>query len=139
MERAELSPKSKYFIEKHRYYELRHFCRQYDIWRRSAAALSYYGESPTAMEMLGKRKDVKISDPVAEVAAARESFLRRMELVDDALDKACEYAPGVRKYLFKGVTTGLSYNDMAPEVPCGKEMYYDIFRKFFWTLSHSRD
>lgn len=31
--RAELSEKNPYWIEKHRYYELKHFCLQYPILR----------------------------------------------------------------------------------------------------------
>ena len=34
-ERAELSKKNPYYISKHRYYELKHFCRQYDEWKRA--------------------------------------------------------------------------------------------------------
>ena len=32
--RAELSEKNPYWIEKHRYYELKHFCLQYPIWKK---------------------------------------------------------------------------------------------------------
>lgn len=32
--RPELSNKSPYWIERHRYYELKHFCLQYPIWKR---------------------------------------------------------------------------------------------------------
>lgn len=35
--RAELSHKSKYHIDKHRYYELKHFCLQYPNWKKSYA------------------------------------------------------------------------------------------------------
>ena len=37
--RAELSEKNKYWISRHRYYELKHFCLQYPSWRRTYAAL----------------------------------------------------------------------------------------------------
>ena len=30
--RPEISPNNKYWIEKHRYYELKHFCLQYPLW-----------------------------------------------------------------------------------------------------------
>lgn len=32
--RPELSEKNPYWIEKHRYYELKHFCLQYPIWQK---------------------------------------------------------------------------------------------------------
>ena len=37
--RAELSEKNPYWIEKHRYYELKHFCLQYPIWNKAYSAL----------------------------------------------------------------------------------------------------
>ena len=32
--RAELSKNNKYWISKHRYYELKHFCLQYPEWQK---------------------------------------------------------------------------------------------------------
>ena len=32
--RAEVSENNPYWIEKHRYYELKHFCLQYPTWKR---------------------------------------------------------------------------------------------------------
>ena len=37
--RPEVSEKNKYWIERHRYYELKHFCLQYYIWKRAYSAL----------------------------------------------------------------------------------------------------
>lgn len=37
--RAELSEKNPYWIEKHRYYELKHFCLQYPIWKKAYTTL----------------------------------------------------------------------------------------------------
>lgn len=33
--RAEISEKNKYWIDKHRHYELKHFCLQYPEWKRA--------------------------------------------------------------------------------------------------------
>lgn len=41
--KSELSKRNPYWIEKHRYYELRHFCLQYPIWKSSYNSL--YGLS----------------------------------------------------------------------------------------------
>jgi len=37
--KPELPDKNKHYIEKHRYYELKHFCLQYQAWKRAYAAL----------------------------------------------------------------------------------------------------
>ena len=38
--RPELSEKNPYWIGKHRYYELKHFCLQYPIWKKAYNAAS---------------------------------------------------------------------------------------------------
>jgi hypothetical protein len=37
--RAEVSTKNRYWIDKHRYYELKHFCLQYPQWKKMYASL----------------------------------------------------------------------------------------------------
>ena len=44
--RPELSEKNPYWIEKHRYYELKHFCLQYPIWRKAYASLNSFSSKP---------------------------------------------------------------------------------------------
>ena len=44
--RPELSEKNPYWIEKHRYYELKHFCLQYPIWRKAYSLLDGYANPP---------------------------------------------------------------------------------------------
>ena len=36
--RAKISEKNKYYIDKHRYYELKHFCLQYNEWKKAYAS-----------------------------------------------------------------------------------------------------
>ena len=48
--RSELSKKNKYWIERHRYYELKHFCLQYPIWKKAYAALDGFSKRPDDME-----------------------------------------------------------------------------------------
>ena len=38
--RAEVSEKNPYWIEKHRHYELKHFCLQYPIWKKAYSSLN---------------------------------------------------------------------------------------------------
>ena len=42
-------------------------------------------------------------------------------------------------WLLEGVTEGLSYGSLqARGIPCGKDYYYDRYRKFFWLLDKVR-
>lgn len=89
MIRPELSRNNKYWISKHRYYELKHFCLQYPLWKSAYAAF------------------------------------------DDTL----------YDYILKAVTEELSYTYLRTklDIPCGRDMYYDRYRRFFWLLSNARD
>lgn len=45
------------------------------------------------------------------------------------------------KYILKAITEGLSYTYMKTrmDIPCGKDMYYDRYRRFFWILDQVRE
>lgn len=105
--RAEISKKNKYYINKHRHYELKHFCLQYPTWKRECAVLD---------------------DP---------SIAERINLVEKIAMEADRY---LYKYILKAVTEELSFTYLKSrlEIPCGRDMYYDRYRKFFWLLSEAR-
>lgn len=54
---------------------------------------------------------------------------------------AIEADADLAHYILKAVTEGLSYSHLKArlEIPCGKDMYYDRYRRFFWLLSKIRD
>ena len=78
--RPELSEKNPYWIGKHRYYELKHFCLQYPIWKKAYNALLGLSSRPNDLDIFVKSGQVR-SDPTARCAESRVSFAKRMELV----------------------------------------------------------
>ena len=54
--RAKLSEKNKYWIDKHRYYELKHFCLQYQMWKKAYKALDEMA-SVYPMHRIGKARE----------------------------------------------------------------------------------
>lgn len=131
--RPELSVKNHYWIERHRYYELKHFCLQYPIWKKACAGLDGLARQGT-----GARRALSESyDPTAKAAEAREWYLDRMSIVENA---AMEADTVISPYILKGVTEGCSYDHLRAKynIPCGKDMYYDLYRRFFWLLSKER-
>ena len=97
--RPEIDRQSRWYISKHRYYELKHFCLQYHEWR---------------------------DDPMGYRGMVR---------------KACVDAdPAIAPYILKAVTEGYSYTYLKTvmNIPCGRSMYFDRYRKFFWLLSNIR-
>lgn len=136
MMRAELSGKNKYWVEKHRYYELKHFCLQYPFWKRAYSEIDWlYGQdfNPSAYS-----KSNLPADPTYHLAEKRVKYFHRMEMVEQA---AINADPELASYILKGVTEGASYTYLKSrlEIPCSRDTYYDRYRRFFWLLNKSRD
>ncbi len=131
--KAELSEKNKYWISRHRYYELKHFCLQYPEWRRLYTDLEF--------KMEGKLGDGiasgTISDPTAKLGQMRADLKRAMELIERC---SADADPILGKYVLKGVTRGITFVRLQTmeEIPCGKDLYYDCYRRFFWLLSQRK-
>lgn len=134
--RAELSEKNKYWIDKHRHYELKHFCLQYPLWRKayaehrvlsmpsSAAVKTPTGNTP--------------ADPVSKHVVMRDYYYNKIKLVENV---AIQADPELCRYILLGVTEAASYTYLKTKmsIPCGKDMYYDRYRKFFWLLDRIKD
>lgn len=133
--RAALSPSNKYWIDKHRYYELKHFCLQYPQWRKFYKAIDGLIFPSAVMDETPRSKSV--SDFTAKQAVAKAYYADKIEMVEKA---AVQADKELASYILKAVTEGLSYTYLKSklEIPCGKDMYYDRYRKFFWILSELR-
>ena len=134
--RAELSEKNKYWISRHRYYELKHFCLQYPLWKKAYTALDELTIHSPMLEELRATSNIP-SDPTAKWGMARAYYSERMDMVKRVAMATDE---DLYIYILKAVTEELSYNYLKSRLgmPCGKDMYYDRYRKFFWLLSKER-
>lgn len=134
--RPELSIKNKYHIDKHRHYELKHFCLQYPMWKKAYVDCL---DCDIPMSMIdGAQHPDGLYDPTSARAITRAYYSKRMELIEQVAKDADRY---LWQYILKAVTEGLSYTYLKTKmsIPCGKDMYYDRYRKFFWLLSEVRD
>lgn len=131
--RSEISKNKKYWIDPNRYYELKHFCLQYDVWKRAYLALDGFSRSPDGDPIDGGDH----SDPTPRCVEARYSFYKRMSMIEEA---ARETDVGLRDYILKAATQGLSYETLRTKynIPCCRNDYYELYRKFFWILSQKR-
>lgn len=134
--RPEISEKNKYYIDKHRYYELKHFCLQYSEWKRAYASCNESIIFATNLESV--RTSNIPSDLTAKYALKKMYYGGRIELIERIAKDADEF---LYPYILKAVTEGLSYTYLKAKlnIPCGRDMYYDRYRKFFWLLSEARD
>ena len=133
--RPELSEKNEYWIDRHRYYELKHFCLQYPLWRRAYQSLLCYPDAwPRAPYPHRANTD---TDPVTANIDARLFCSDRMNMLERAARDTDET---LACYILKAVTEGISYDHLRvqTDIPCCKDVYYDMYRRFFWLLSQAR-
>lgn len=133
--RAEISEKNKYWIDKHRHYELKHFCLQYPEWKRAYAEFNDVSIPLSMMERIPTSN--LPGDPTAKRALMKTYYGEKIKMIEKV---ALETDNCLHKYILKAVTEGLSYTYLKTRlgIPCGKDMYYDRYRRFFWLLSKSR-
>lgn len=129
----ELSQKNKYWISKHRQYELKHFCLQYPIWKQEYKALSYISPSVSVRPSSSNTP----ADPTGNFVVRRSYYKDRIELIERI---AMETDAVLGNYILVAVTEGLSYNHLKSrlKIPCGRDAYYACYRRFFWLLSNAR-
>lgn len=134
--RAEISEKNKYYIDKHRYYELKHFCLQYNEWKKAYASYSESVIFTSRFEQFSP-SDMP-GDLTAKYAIRQAEYATKIKMIEEA---AMEAEPALYKYILKAVTEDLSYPYLKTKmnIPCGRDMYYDRYRRFFWILSNSRN
>lgn len=133
--RPEVSTRNPYWIDKHRYYELKHFCLQYHIWKRTYAALT---ELKTISNLEKISSGNTVSDPTAKQAIRKAYYSDRIEMVESAAYDADNV---LSEYILRAVTEGLSYTYLKSKlgIPCSRDTYYDRYRKFFWLLNNARN
>ena len=122
----ELSRKNKYYISKHRYYELKHFCLQYPEWKYQMVTLG------------GVMRNANlIDDPTGETATRLADLKSKIALIRKL---AMESDKDLASYIFKAVTEERTYENLKTffDIPCSRDMYYDRYRRFFWLLDKER-
>ena len=134
--RPQISEKNKYWIDKHRYYELKHFCLQYPIWKNEYAALDNTSIPLSMIERIPSSDGP--SDPTAKRAMMKAHYSEKINLIEQIAREADQY---LYSYILKAVTEELSYTYLKTklDIPCGRDMYYDRYRRFFRLLSEARN
>ena len=130
-QRSEISTKNKYWIPKFRYLELKNFCLQYPDWKLALNEISFL-QATTVVVPTGF-----ISDPTDRMAICRLRYEENIKLVEEIAKLSDE---SLAKWIIKGVTENLSYDFLRYklEIPAGRDMYYDRYRRFFWLLDQRK-
>lgn len=134
--RPEISKKNKYWIDRHRYYELKHFCLQYPHWKETCRMYEEPKISSSTFEQI--RSSNIPSDPTSKHALLKAQYAERIEMIEEVAKSADR---DLYNYILKAITEGLSYTYMKTkmDIPCGKDLYYDRYRRFFWILDQVRE
>ena len=129
--RPVVSKKRTYYISKHRYYELKHFCLQYHEWRN--LIFSRGGISSKSFEWHG-HKQSEFIDPTGDEVAYREEAQKNISMIEEAAKDADDV---LGDYILEAVTDGVSYTylRMVENMPCSRDRFYICYHKFFWILS----
>lgn len=134
--RPEVSVKNKYWIDRHRYYELKHFCLQYKQWKKEYASLNDFGLSMGVITGLPSSNEIR--DLTSDCAIRKVETGNRIKLIEST---AMEADVDLWYYIVKAVTEGLAYTQLKTmfDIPCSRDMYYDRYRRFFWLLDKYRN
>ena len=134
--RSEISEKNKYYVDKHRYYELKHFCLQYGEWKKAYTSCTESVIFTSNHD--GMPSSNTTSDLTAKYATLCAQYNEKMKLVERIAIEADEFLSG---YILKAVTEGLAFTYLKNKlnIPCSRDMYYDRYRKFFWLLNQARN
>lgn len=134
--RPEISKRNKYWISRKHYHELKNFCLQYNEWKNALIFLD---------PETGILKPDKISPNAPSngtsttewLAIRRVYFKNKIEMVEEA---AKETDDVLGTYILMGVTQGATYETLRLKynVPCCRDKYYELYRRFFWLLSLKR-
>ena len=134
--RAEISKKNKYWISKHRFYEISHHCLQYNEWKDEYTTLSRQGISGVEYDGMPHGSDV--GNPTEHAGIRLAELKTKMETIERTAE---ETDPVLAKYILKAVTNEdvtFNYLKQFMDIPCEKDMYYDRRRKFYWLMSKKK-
>lgn len=129
--RPEISKRNKYYISKHRYYELKHFCLQYKEWKDLCGSMGYSSCSEI------RTGSTEWSDKTYKSYIFLSKHLEKIKLIETCSEETSEE---LGAYILKAVTEGLSYTQlkMVYSIPCGRDMYYELYRRFYYILSQKK-
>lgn len=122
----------KYNISKHRFLELYHLCMQYQEWKEE---LKSNVSTVKSIQITDMPTSHNKQNPTAKLAERRVMLKRKCDMIEKT---AIETDADLYEWILEGVTRDYAtyrYLKMSKGMPCGKDMYYDRRRKFYFLLS----
>ena len=126
------SKKNPYYISKHRYLELKHFCLQYPEWKQRYRELE--DSIKHSKYYISTGECTSDRDIVSEMASELAELNRKIKMVE----KCCEETdPELANYILQAVTRACTYEYFQTHsgIPCCRDTFYLRYRKYFWMLN----
>lgn len=126
------STKNKYWISRHRFYQLYHWCLQYQEWKDRCVCLENGGL--TGVQYSDMPKGTTVGNPTERMGIELSDYLDKIKTLEDVAKEAdADLAP----YILASVTQEYAtYNYLKSlNMPCSRNTFYDRRQKFFWLLS----
>lgn len=127
----------KYGISHRRYAELKNFCYQYREWRQW---LNIHKDTVGGQQIDGMpHASGGHNEPTAMLAMKRQQLEINCRMVEESAIEAG--GKEFYKYIFRDVTdenVGVQYLIVTMNMPCGKTVYQEKRRKFFWILNQKK-
>ena len=124
--RSKLSMKSRWYISKYRYLELKNMCLQYPEWKKELQ----FDNGLYSNSMIRVSGDqIEFKDSVFDLAERQSEINRKIKLIEDVAKIS---SGDLSAYILECVFFGKSYEILQP--PCGRRQFYEKYREFFWML-----
>lgn len=141
--RAKISKKNKYWISKHRFYEIEHHCLQYKEWEDEYKTLKKQGVK--GVEYDGMPHGTNVGNPTEAIGMRMAELSAKMDLIKNTVEESDRVViekhgkeKSIYKHLLVAVTNeGISYNylNMIMDIPVSEKVYYEARRRFYWLMS----
>ena len=128
--RSEMSPNNKWWISKHRFLELYHYCLQYKEWKDEYESL----DGKKSINYDGMPHGTNTGDPTYDLAVRRVELKNKIQMVQMT---SHETDIALQKYILEGVTNEnatFEYLYFKMGMPCSRNTYYERRKKFYWLL-----
>ena len=123
---------SKYYLPKEMFLTAVHYCRQYPIWL-AELDLVFDARQGIAYDK-DKIQSSGSYDSTSSMGIQRAIMSRKLDLVTNT---AKDIAGHHYKWLILGACYNLTYYQLRERgIPYGKNLYYQMRRKFFYELAH---
>ena len=130
-----LSEKNKYYIPKEDYLTAIHYSLRYPLW---IAEMKTNADTRGAIRYDKDRVQTSNDfDSTEATGIKRAELSEKIALVENTIEKACD-GSNLEYWLKLGVCFGLTFYQLKErDIPCERDMYYNIRQKYYYELAQS--